>query len=168
MQIMRMTMKYKTELGATIKDVNRQTNKVFSKSFYKMQEFKKFLLSGSLLGTAIGVVIGASFSGFVKAFVSLIFGIFSFLTTVIFGKQHEMKWHIIPLEEFLQSLGSLLLIAGAVFFFLQLVNNILAKDKTERFGYDARLEEISQLHQEQKETNALLKQLIEQNQTKGD
>ena len=93
-----------------------------------LKEFKQFLLRGSVVDLAVGVVIGASFGAIVTALVSdlltpLIAAIvrapdFSGLFFTINGSQF-MYGH------FINALISFLLVAGSVFFFVVKPMNIL-------------------------------------------
>jgi large conductance mechanosensitive channel len=97
--------------------------------------FKKFILRGNVVDLAVGVVVGAAFSGFVNALVKdlltpLIAAIFkapdfSALTFTVNGSKFLYG-------DFLNSLISFLIVASAVYFFVVLpINTLIAKTHKE-------------------------------------
>jgi len=93
--------------------------------------FKKFILRGSVVDMAVGVVIGAAFAGVVtgltKAFLT------PFIALVV-GKQDysSLNFHVrgteFPIGDFINACISFILIAAAVYFFVVLpVNALLAR-----------------------------------------
>ncbi|GAK30274.1 hypothetical protein WOSG25_020710 [Weissella oryzae SG25] len=124
-------------------------------------DFRKFLTNDKVMGFAIGVIVGNTFTDVVKSFVALLTGIINFFVVLILSPEHILKWQVIPLDNFIQSLLSMLLIAGSVFFFVKLLNNVWARNPEEQFGYNATFVETQKLRKAQEETNDLLRELIE-------
>lgn len=123
-------------------------------------DFRKFLTNDKVMGFAIGVIVGNTFTDVVKSFVSLLAGIVNFFGILIFSSDHILKWQVIPISGFIQAFLSMLLIAGSVFFFVKLLNNVWARNPEEQFGYNATFVETQKLREAQEETNALLRELI--------
>ncbi len=123
-------------------------------------DFRKFLTNDKVLGFAIGVVVGNTFTDTVKQFVALMRGIIKFISTFLFTAQHTVRWQLIPFGDFVSSVVSMLLIAGAVFVLVKILNSIWAQDETEQFGYNATLVESKMLRAEQAKTNELLAKLV--------
>lgn len=99
-----------------------------------LKEFREFILRGSVVDLAVGIVIGAAFGAMVTAFVDnllmpLVGSVASFdfsqEVTVINGV--ELRWGL-----FVNAVIAFLLIAAAVFFFVvKPVNALMARRKTE-------------------------------------
>ncbi|MCM0582811.1 MscL family protein [Weissella diestrammenae] len=122
-------------------------------------EFRSFLTGDKVTGFAIGVVVGNAFSSFVQNFVELLGGVYTFFK--IWIQKNTMDASVIPFGDFSKSFITMLLIAASVFFFIRILNTFLARNPTEKFGYNATLIETKRLHQEQIRTNELLASLIE-------
>jgi len=93
--------------------------------------FKKFILRGNVVDMAVGVVIGAAFSGVVtemtKAFLTP-------LIALVVGKPDYSKLKFLvrgtefPIGEFINACVSFLLIAAAIYFFVVIpVNALIAR-----------------------------------------
>ncbi|MDR3191260.1 MAG: MscL family protein [Lactobacillaceae bacterium] len=127
---------------------------------HTVSDFRKFLTNDKVMGFAIGVVVGNTFTDVVKEFVRLLRGIITFISTLVFSDSHAVNWHVIPFADFGSALLSMLLIAGSVFFFMKVLNSVWAQDETEQFGYNATLVETKRLRKEQERTNELLEKLV--------
>jgi large conductance mechanosensitive channel len=99
-----------------------------------LKEFKEFVLRGSVVDLAVGVVIGAAFGAVVAALVA---DILTPLIAAIVGKQDfsRLSFTINNSEflygAFLNAIISFVLIAAAVFFFVvKPVNALMARRKT--------------------------------------
>jgi large conductance mechanosensitive channel len=103
-----------------------------------MKDFKQFLLRGSVVDLAVGIVIGAAFGAVVTAFVA------AFLTPLIAlatgkGNISDLSFTVgsnpgteFPYGAFLNALIAFVLIAAAVFFLVvRPVNRLMARRKTE-------------------------------------
>jgi large conductance mechanosensitive channel len=100
-----------------------------------LKEFKEFVLRGSVVDLAVGVVVGAAFGAVVAALVA---DIITPLIAAIVGKQNfsELSFTINNSEflygAFLNAIISFVLIAAAVFFFVvKPVNALMARRKTQ-------------------------------------
>ncbi|MDR3241532.1 MAG: MscL family protein [Lactobacillaceae bacterium] len=127
-------------------------------------DFRSFLTGDRVTGFAIGVVVGNAFSSFVKNFVDLLGGIYAFIK--IWLGQSIVNPSVIPFGEFSKSFITMLLIALSVFFFIRILNTLLARNPTEKFGYNATLVETQRLRDEQIRTNELLTELIKLEKTR--
>ena len=97
------------------------------------KEFRKFILRGSVVDLAVGVIIGAAFNGVVQAFVK---DLITPIIAAIGGTQHFADAHftvhnsVFFYGDFINAMISFLLIAAAIFFLVvQPVNRL-----TERFA----------------------------------
>jgi large conductance mechanosensitive channel len=97
--------------------------------------FKKFILRGNVVDLAIGVVIGAAFSGVVQ---SLVKDLITPLISAFGGTPDFSRWTFtfrgatFQIGDFLNNLISFLLIALVVYFFVVLpVNKLMEKYKPE-------------------------------------
>lgn len=94
-----------------------------------LKDFREFILRGNVVDLAVGIVIGAAFSGIVTAFVK------DLITPLIgiFGKFSFPKWTVTVngsdflLGDFINTLISFLIIAAVVFFFVVRPINALIK-----------------------------------------
>jgi large conductance mechanosensitive channel len=83
--------------------------------------FKKFILRGSVVDLAVGVVIGAAFGGVVTAFTK---DLLTPLIAAIVGKPDfsslgfTIGTTAFPIGDFINAVVSFLLVAGAVYFFV--------------------------------------------------
>jgi large conductance mechanosensitive channel len=100
-----------------------------------LREFRTFLVRGSLVDLAVGIVIGVAFGALVNALVT------DFITPVIaaiFGK-HDFSSLSFTIHksrflygDFINALLTFLSVAAAVFFFVvKPVNHLMARWKTE-------------------------------------
>lgn len=85
-----------------------------------MKGFRKFLLRGNVVDLAVGVVIGAAFTGvvqgFVKDFLTPLIGLFG-------GKNNDLaakSWHAFHYGDFINVALSFLITAAVVYFFVVL------------------------------------------------
>jgi large conductance mechanosensitive channel len=96
-----------------------------------ISEFKAFILRGNVVDLAVGIVIGASFTSLVTAFIAdLIMPIIA----LIFHKPdfHSLNAGPFLIGDFLTVLVSFVVIAAVVFFFVvQPVNFLMARRKQE-------------------------------------
>lgn len=144
------------QLSATVNRVNDLGDIVMDSAL--AGDFRSFLTGDRVTGFAIGVVVGNAFSNFVKDFVDLISGILQFLG--IWIQKGIWQFNVIPWANFGKSFLTMILIAGSVFFFIRILNTFIARNPTEKFGYNVNLMEIKALRQEQQGTNQLLSELI--------
>ncbi|CAK8053608.1 MscL family protein [Eupransor demetentiae] len=131
------------------------------------KSFRQFLLGGNFLSTAIGVVIGASFSSFIKEFIAFFYGLVDF-TRLALAPEHKLDASLIPWSSFSQSFFTLMLMAVALFFIIQFINGLIASKPQEKFGYDYYLDEMQHIKTEQKRTNQLLSQILKEKQKADD
>jgi large conductance mechanosensitive channel len=100
-----------------------------------LSDFKKFVLRGSVIDLAVGVVMGVAFGAVITALVS---GLLTPLIAAIVGRPNFGKLHFTVNEStflygaFLDAVISFVLIAVAVFFFVvRPVNVLMERRKTE-------------------------------------
>lgn len=100
-----------------------------------VDDFERFLLRGSVVDLAVGIVIGAAFGAVVTAFVA---DLLTPLVAAIFGRRDfaaltfTVNGSHFLYGAFLNALISFLTIAAAVFFFVvRPVNALMARRKTE-------------------------------------
>ncbi len=95
-----------------------------------MEGFKKFLLRGNVVDLAVGVVVGAAFTGIVNAFVK------DLLTPLIgaIGGNHDFSNLYFTVNsskfmygDFLNALISFIIVASVVYFFVVLPMNKLTE-----------------------------------------
>ena len=90
--------------------------------------FKKFILRGNVVDLAVGVVIGAAFGGVITAFTKDL--LTPFIAALV-GKPDfssvgfKIGETAFPVGDFINSVVSFLLVAGAVYFFVVLPLNAL-------------------------------------------
>lgn len=99
-----------------------------------INDFKAFILRGSVVDLAVGVVVGAAFTGVVTAFtkdiITPLIGIPGKLS--VGDIAFSVNGSRFPVGEFLNALISFLLIAATVFFFVvRPVNWLMSRRKTE-------------------------------------
>jgi large conductance mechanosensitive channel len=97
------------------------------------KEFRKFILRGNVVDLAVGIVIGAAFTGVVNSFVANVINplISLFYQGSEFSKAtFQLSDTTFHYGEFLNALISFLIVAGVVFFFVVKPINSL----TERFS----------------------------------
>lgn len=99
-----------------------------------LKEFRAFILRGSVVDLAVGIVIGAAFTAVVTAFVENLLNPFvgslisvDFSNEVATVNDVEFRWGL-----FINALVSLVLVAAALFFLVvKPVNALMARMKTE-------------------------------------
>lgn len=123
--------------------------------------FRQFLLGRQFLATAVGVVIGANFSDFVKNFINLFYGLGAFLGKAS-KEGHVLDWQVIPFAAFIQSCFSLLAVALVLFFIIQIINTTVAQTPEEKFGYNYYLAQMESMQKQQEISNQLLQQLVDE------
>src|SRR5947209_5413980 len=99
-----------------------------------MKDFKAFILRGSVVDLAVGVVIGAAFGAVVTSLVNdLLTPLISIPGKSNFADLHFTVRHsVFAYGRFLNAVVAFLLIAAAVYFFVVLpVNALMARRKTE-------------------------------------
>ena len=99
-----------------------------------MKDFKAFILRGSVVDLAVGVVIGAAFGTVVTSLVkNLITPLVSIPGKANFADLHfSVRHSVFAYGQFLNDLISFLLIAAAVYFFIvKPVNALMSRRKTE-------------------------------------
>ncbi|QIL50881.1 mechanosensitive ion channel protein MscL [Weissella coleopterorum] len=144
------------QVSATVNRVNDLSDTVMDSAL--AGDFRSFLTGDRVTGFAIGVVVGNAFSSFVKDFVDLISGVLEFLGI---GLRHgTWAFSVIPWANFGKSFLTMILVAGSVFLFIRILNTFVARNPTEKFGYNGNLMEVKALRKEQQQTNQLLTELI--------
>jgi large conductance mechanosensitive channel len=104
------------------------------------KEFRKFILRGNAVDLAVGIVIGAAFTGLIQ---SIMNGIINPLVAIFYGGTQltKLKYEISDKEllygEVLNNLISFLIVAAVVFFFVVKPVNHLA----ERFARSKQTDE---------------------------
>ena len=99
-----------------------------------LKDFKAFILRGNVVDLAIGVVIGAAFGTVVKSFVdNLLNPLIGIPGTADFSKaKFTISGSAFLYGQFINDVIAILLVAGAVFFFVvKPVNALMARRKTE-------------------------------------
>jgi len=93
-----------------------------------VKEFKEFILRGSVVDLAVGIVIGVAFTTLVNSFVkNLLTPVTTIAGKVSFSSLHFTIGHsTFHYGAFLNDLISFLLIAAALFFFVVKPMNVLA------------------------------------------
>src|SRR5579859_2338509 len=85
-----------------------------------MKGFRKFLLRGNVVDLAVGVVIGAAFtgvvSGFVKDFLTPLIGLFGGVNNDLASR----SWHKFRYGDFINVALTFLITAAVVYFFVVL------------------------------------------------
>jgi large conductance mechanosensitive channel len=90
-----------------------------------IQEFKEFAIRGNMIDMAVGVVIGAAFSSFIKSFVDNI------LTPIIGAATANQNFEYLKLKigdvdftygNFIQAFVNFILTALAVFIFVKIIS----------------------------------------------
>jgi len=114
---------------------NRRVTATTDRVMSVMQEFKAFILRGSVVDLAIAVVVGAAFSGIVDALVK---DLVTPLIAAIVGQPDfsQIKFTInrsqFLIGDFINAVVNFLLIAAVIFFFVvKPLNALLALRRTE-------------------------------------
>lgn len=104
----------------------------------RIAAFRQFLFAPNLLTFVISVIVGNSFGSAIKDLITTISGIFKALTIWIFSSAHTLHLDYVstPLEEFIDSMLTLLFIALVVFYTVQFINTYLVRSADEKWGYD--------------------------------
>jgi large conductance mechanosensitive channel len=95
------------------------------------QEFKEFAIKGNVLELAVAVVIGAAFGKIVSALVE---SVIMPLIALIFGNTDfasEWAYKGVKYGVFIQSIIDFLIVAGAIFLFVKLLNKLTKAQPTE-------------------------------------
>ncbi|MGD0321308.1 MAG: large conductance mechanosensitive channel protein MscL [Acidimicrobiales bacterium] len=95
-----------------------------------MKDFKTFILRGSVVDLAVGIVIGAAFTAVVSSFVkNLLTPLVTIPGKVNFSALHVTVRHsVFAYGTFLNDLVSFVIVAAAVFFFVvRPVNALMAR-----------------------------------------
>ncbi|MBQ5153321.1 large conductance mechanosensitive channel protein MscL [Macrococcoides caseolyticum] len=96
-----------------------------------LKEFKEFAVKGNVLDLAVAVVIGAAFGKIVS---SLVADVIMPVIGLIFGNtDFASSWAYkgIKYGVFIQSIVDFLIVAGAIFLFIKLINKITRKSEVE-------------------------------------
>ena len=96
-----------------------------------LKEFKEFAVKGNVLDLAVAVVIGAAFGKIVS---SLVADVIMPIIGLIFGNTDSASsWAYkgIKYGVFIQSIVDFLIVAGAIFLFIKLINKIMRKSEVE-------------------------------------
>lgn len=99
-----------------------------------LKDFKAFILRGSVVDLAVGIVIGAAFGTVVSSFVkNLLTPLVSIPGKVNFSALHVTVRHsVFAYGQFLNDIISFVIIAAAVFFFVvRPVNALMARRRTD-------------------------------------
>src|ERR1700675_3640913 len=95
--------------------------------------FKQFILRGSVVDLAVGVVIGAAFGTIITALVK---DIINPIIALLVGKPDftgisvAIRGTVFPIGDFITAVVSFLLVAGAVYFFVVLpINALVARTR---------------------------------------
>ena len=99
-----------------------------------LKDFKAFILRGSVVDLAVGIVIGAAFGTVVSSFVkNLLTPLVSIPGKVNFSNLHVTVRHsVFSYGQVLNDVISFILIAAAVFFFVvRPVNALMARRRTD-------------------------------------
>lgn len=100
------------------------------------QEFKDFILRGNVLDLAVAVVIGAAFGRIVQSFVE---NIIMPSVALLFGDTDfasEWQYMGITYGVFIQAIIDFIIVAGAVFVFIKLVNKLTGNRPEEEEAED--------------------------------
>ncbi len=113
----------------------RPASRLVSGAGGQLGGFKKFILRGNVVDLAVGIVIGAAFTGVVQ---SLVKGIITPLIGVFGGIPDVSSWVITVngsrflIGEFINTLVSFLILAAVVYFFVVMpVNTLMDKYRSE-------------------------------------
>ncbi|HEY8991257.1 MAG TPA: large conductance mechanosensitive channel protein MscL [Luteolibacter sp.] len=84
------------------------------------KEFREFILKGNMFDLAVGVILGASFGGVVKAFTDILLGVIGMIWKQPDFSQFKPKG--VPIGAFLNATISLLIVGFALFLFVKAYN----------------------------------------------
>ena len=99
-----------------------------------LKDFKAFILRGSVVDLAVGIVIGAAFGAVVSSFVkNLLTPLITIPGKVNFASLHATVRHsVFFYGQFLNDVISFVIIAAAVFYFVvRPVNSLMARRRTD-------------------------------------
>jgi large conductance mechanosensitive channel len=105
------------------------------KAFSFAEEFKAFALKGNVIDMAVGVVIGAGFTGLIKSMVDNIIN--PLISIVMPSNQHFTAWelpvlaHRIPVGKFLGDIVNFVILALVLFIFVVKILGFLMRSRTE-------------------------------------
>lgn len=104
-----------------------------------VEEFKKFIMRGSVVDLAVGIIIGGAFGKIVSSFVNdilmppigLILGGVNFTDLKLILKSASISHPAITLNygNFVQSAVDFLIIAGAIFAMIKVINSMQKKEE---------------------------------------
>lgn len=91
-----------------------------------LKGFRDFLIRGNAIDLAVGVIIGAAFTGIVNALAE---GLLTPLIGIIFGQPDFSNWNLGPFQfgNFLNAVVSFLITAFVLYFFIVAPMNALMK-----------------------------------------
>lgn len=91
-----------------------------------LRGFRDFLLRGNVIDLAVGVIVGAAFTGVVNALAE---GLLTPLIGVVFGQPDFSSWNVGPFEfgTLLNAIISFLITAVVLYFFIVAPTNALMK-----------------------------------------
>lgn len=129
----------------------------------RIAAFRQFLFAPNLLTFVISVIVGNSFGSAIKDLITTISGIFKALTIWIFSSAHTLHLDYVstPLEEFIDSMLTLLFIALVVFYTVQFINTYLVRSADEKWGYDQAHEDALKIQELQEKNNTLVNENIQ-------
>ena len=99
-----------------------------------LKDFKAFILRGSVVDLAVGIVIGAAFGTVVSSFVKILLSpLVSIPGKVNFSSLHvQVRHSVFAYGQFLNDIISFVIIAAAVFYFVvRPVNTLMARRRTD-------------------------------------
>ncbi|MDR0405772.1 MAG: large-conductance mechanosensitive channel protein MscL [Clostridiales bacterium] len=106
-----------------------------------LEEFRKFAFKGNVADMAVGIIVGGAFGKIVSSMVSdLIMPLFGILLGGI--NFSSLRWVMVPATgekpelalmygSFIQSVTDFLIIAGSIFLFIRIMNQLLKKREDE-------------------------------------
>ncbi len=118
-------------------------------AFSFLEEFKNFALKGNVIDLAVGVIIGAAFGSIVKSLVDNI--MMPLIGAVIPGNQDykDLAWHVggqdIKYGAFLADVVNFVIVAFALFLFIQKFLGWVMKSRKEEVAAPAPLSKDQQL-----------------------
>src|SRR5438477_12043016 len=108
---------------------NETVHNVGSRAKGTLGDFQKFILRGNVVDLAVGIMIGAAFSGVVKAVVGdVVTPIIPLGHTGLSGWGYKVPWGgTVHVGTFLNAIIAFLIVASVIFFFfVQRVNALMA------------------------------------------
>ncbi|GAO99139.1 MscL family protein [Fructobacillus ficulneus] len=141
------------------KELREQRDTILEKSSAGLVSFRRFLFAPNLLTFVISVVVGNAFGSAIKDLVTLAADFLLFLWRWIFTANHPLYFNATEnaWNTFVTSFLTMLFIALAVYYTIQLINNRLIGSDNEKWGYDGAHQDMLMLQRLQKENNELVK-----------